>query len=171
MTKFLAPRLEQISQDMREELRWAVWRAEPRPNQPGKFNKAPRSPLSGQLIGTDKPDFFGDFEVCKAAFEGGGYTGVGILLEGNGWVGVDIDNFAKIPGGQRESVTAWLLEALLRGAYVERSPSGRGLRAIFRGEFLGKGRKVGYLEIYQEKRFMTITGHAIENIAGVYSDE
>ena len=171
MTKFLAPRLEQIPQDMREELRWAVWRAEPRPNQPGKFNKAPRSPLNGKCIGADKPELFADFETSKAAFEKGGYTGIGILLEGNGWVGVDIDNFENIPSGQRDSVTAWIIEALLRGAYVERSPSGRGLRAIFRGKFMGTGRKVGYLEIYQEKRFMTITGHAIANIAGLYSDE
>jgi primase-polymerase (primpol)-like protein len=171
MTKFLDPRFGQIPRSLRSEMKWGMWRAEQRPNQPGKFNKAPRSPLNGQLISVNQPGAFADFNTCKSAYEKGGYTGVGILLEGNGWVGVDIDNFAKIPVGQRDATLAWIVEALVIGAYVERSPSGAGLRAIFRGEFLGTGRKAGSFEIYQEKRFMTITGHAITDIAGVPSDE
>jgi primase-polymerase (primpol)-like protein len=171
MTKLLDPRFSQIPRDLREEMKWAMWRAEPRTNQPGKFNKAPRSPINGQLIRVNKPDSFADFNTCKSAYEKGGYTGVGILLQGNGWVGVDIDNFAKIPAAHREAALVWIVDALVKGAYVERSPSGAGLRVIFRGEFLGKGRKVGHFEIYQEKRFMTITGHAITEVAGVPSDE
>jgi primase-polymerase (primpol)-like protein len=171
MTNLLLPRFEQIPEEIRQGFRWAVWKAEPRANQPGKFNKAPRSPVTGHLIGTTSPEAFSGFEDCKKAYEQGGYTGVGILLEGNGWVGVDIDNFAKIPSRQRESVSSWMAEALLKGAYVERSPSGAGLRVIFQGKFFGTGRKVGPLEIYQEKRFMTITGHAIANLAGVPSNE
>jgi primase-polymerase (primpol)-like protein len=171
MTKFLAPWFDRIPDDLCNEMKWAVWRAEPRTNQPGKFNKAPRSPVNGQLISVNQPGSFADFNICKNAYEKGGYTGVGILLEGDGWLGVDIDNFAKIPAGQREATLAWIVEALVMGAYVERSPSGAGLRAIFRGEFLGKGRKAGFFEIYQEKRFMTITGHAITDVAGVPSDD
>jgi primase-polymerase (primpol)-like protein len=171
MTKFLDPRFDQIPPDLQNEMKWAVWQAEPRPKQPGKFNKAPRSPINGQPISVNQPDSFSDFATCKRTYEKGGYTGIGILLEGNGWVGVDIDNFARIPSKGREAALAWIVDALLRGAYVERSPSGAGLRAIFRGEFLGKGRKVGPFEIYREKRFLTITGHAITNVAGVPSDD
>ncbi len=167
MTKFFFPRLDLIPKDIQDGFRWGVWVAEPRANQIGKFNKAPRSPISGKLISVNNPESFTDFESCKSAFGSGEYTGVGILLQGNGWIGVDIDDFKKIPSKQRESISAWISDALLRGAYVERSPSGAGLRAIFQGRFFGGGRKVGHLEIYQEKRFMTITGHSITNIVGV----
>lgn len=161
MTAFLKPKIDQIPIEIQESFRWGVWIASPRPNQPGKFNKAPRSAITGRPISINRPEAFVDFETCWRAFEAGTYTGIGILLDGSDWIGVDIDNFANIPAVKRQSVTSWLAQAFLQGAYVERSPSGSGLRAIFRGRFQGKGRKVGSLEIYQEGRFMTVTGHAL----------
>lgn len=161
MTTFLKPRVDQIPTEIKECFGWGVWIASPRPNQPGKFNKAPRSAITGKPISINHPEAFVDFETCWRAFGAGAYTGIGILLDGSDWIGVDIDNFANIPATKRQSVTSWLAEAFVQGAYVERSPSGSGLRAIFRGRFLGKGRKVGSLEIYQEGRFMTVTGHSL----------
>ena len=51
---FLAPKFETIPDGLKE-LPYGVWIAEPRKNKPGKFDKAPRSPVTGNKIGTNKP--------------------------------------------------------------------------------------------------------------------
>lgn len=163
---FLEPRFDRVPLELQTEFKWAVWQAEPRRNQPGKFNKAPRSPSDGRYLRVNNPDSFSDFEACRRAVEHDGYTGVGLLLEGTGWIGVDIDNFTDMSSVDKERILNWIKMALERGAYVERSPSGSGMRAIFRGALSGQGRKVGNLEIYQTGRFLTITGHAIETTVG-----
>lgn len=163
---FLEPRFTRIPLEIQREFKWAVWLAEPRTNQPGKFKKAPRSPSNGSYLKVNNPDSFSDFEACQSAVEQNGYTGVGLLLEGKGWVGVDIDNFTTMSSADKEPILNWIKMALAKGAYVERSPSGSGIRAIFKGAFIGRGRKVGDLEIYQTGRFLTITGHAIERDEG-----
>lgn len=145
---------------------WAVWIAEPRPNKPGKFNKAPRSPSGGYKIGANKPELFGTFASACAAYERGGYTGIGVLLTGNGIIGVDIDDvettYATLP-----QVKPWVERALQAGAYCEYSPSGTGLRLFIAGKLPAKGRKSGPLEIYDDVRFLTVTGHVVSpEVAG-----
>ncbi len=154
---WLAPALDNIPEKLKAQP-WAVWIAEPRDGKPGKFNKAPRSPKTGQKIGADKPQLFGTFNETRAAYVTGKYTGVGVLLTGNGIIGVDIDDFNETFANQ-VGVSAWSLQAVLAGAYCEVSPSGTGLRLFMRGELPGTGRKVGKLEIYDDRRFLTVTGH------------
>lgn len=144
---------------------WAVWIAEPRDGKPGKFNKAPRSPKTGHKIGADKPQLFGTFEEAEAAYHTGKYTGIGLLLTGNGIIGVDIDD-CKVTFANQPSVKQWVFEAITQGAYCEQSPSRKGLRLFMRGILPGKGRKVGALEIYADARFLTVTGHVIEITSG-----
>lgn len=158
---FLAPIFDNIPAVLRE-LYWAVWIAEPRPGKPDKFNKAPRSPKTGDKIGTDKPHLFGTYDQAVAAYEAGGYTGVGVLLTGNGLIGVDIDDYPKTVV-DRPEVKAWVRDAIKADAYCEASPSGTGLRLFMLGEPLPDTvkRKHGNLEIYDDKRFLTVTGHLL----------
>lgn len=142
-------------------LPWAVWAAELRAGTREKWNKAPRSPITGRMIGTDKPKLFGTFEQAKAAYATGRYTGVGVLLTGNGIVGVDIDDF-DATFKEKPAVKKWLATAIAAGAYCERSPSGKGLRLFMRGKLPGTGRKSGSLEIYDNVRFLTVTGAIVE---------
>lgn len=139
---------------------WAVWIAEPRPNKPGKFNKAPRCPTSNGKIGADKPELFGTFEAAWSAYERGGHTGIGVLLTGNGIFGVDIDD-VEVTYALQPHVKTWVDSALGAGAYCEYSPSGTGLRLFMAGKLPGRGRKAGSLEIYDDARFLTVTGHVI----------
>ena len=157
---FLEPKFDNMPDDLKS-LPWAVWIAEPRPNKPGKFNKAPRCPKSGRKIGANKPELFGTYDEAVVAFNTGEFTGVGILFTGNGLIGIDIDDvrqtLSEVPG-----VKKWLRSARAAGAYCELSPSGTGLRLFFRDEPLpGTGRKSGPLEIYDNKRFLTVTGHTL----------
>lgn len=154
--QWIKPTLEAIPEELKQQP-WAVWKAEPRQGQPGKYNKAPRRPIDGQMVGTNKPELFGTFDEARAAYERGGYTGVGVLLTGSGIIGVDIDNY-KDTFGEFPAVEAWAKGAVIAGAYCERSPSRTGLRLFMRGKLPGTGRKSGKLEIYDNTRFLTVTG-------------
>ena len=163
---FLQPKFKNIPAGLKE-LPWAVWIAEPRPNKPGKFNKAPRSPETGSMIGTNKPHLFGTYEQAAAAYEAGGYTGVGVLLTGDGLIGVDIDAVKQTVADQ-SAVAEWIWSALAADAYCEMSPSNTGLRLFMRGDPLPDTakRKHGHLEIYDNARFLTVTGHLLPNRGG-----
>ncbi|MES2663044.1 MAG: hypothetical protein V4629_07055 [Pseudomonadota bacterium] len=140
---------------------FAVWKAEPRVGSQGKFNKAPLSPKTGQKIGANKPDLFGSFDEALKSYSVGGYTGIGVLLTGNGIVGVDIDNYESL-FTQQPQVKHFVSNAIAMGIYCEYSPSATGLRLFTLGKLPSTGRKCGGLEIYDNARFLTITGHLFD---------
>lgn len=157
--------LEPIFENIPEELKklpWAVWRAEPKFDKQGKptgkWSKAPRNPKTGRMVGSNQPALFGTFEEAKKAYESGSYTGVGVLLTGNGIVGIDIDDGKNLIK-QKNGLKQWLINASQSDIYCELSPSGTGLRAFLNGCFDGGGKKRDGLEIYQEERFLTVTGN------------
>ena len=154
--QWINPNFNAIPRELRQQP-WAVWIAEPRIGTSGKYNKAPRSPRDGQKIGTNKPELFGTFDDARAAYARGNYTGVGVLLTGNGIIGVDIDNYSET-FKEKPKVDQWARTAVIAGAYCERSPSGTGLRLFMRGKLPSTGRKSGTLEIYDTARFLTVTG-------------
>lgn len=156
---FLIPQIQHIPDSLKQQP-WGVWKAEPREGKPGKFNKAPRCPLTGITIGANQPEKFGTFNEAKAAYESGSYTGVGVLLNGTGIVGVDIDDYSDI-FTLRPEVKLWVQEAIKQGAYCEKSPSGKGLRLFMIGKLPASGRKSAGLEIYDNNRFLTVTGHVV----------
>ena len=154
--QWIKPNFDAIPPELREQP-WAVWTAVPRSGKPGKYNKAPQCPSDGRMVGTNKPELFGTFDEARVAYEGGDYTGVGVLLTGNGIIGVDIDNY-KETFKEKPEVDEWAKNAVKAGAHCERSPSGTGLRLFMRGKLPGTGRKSGTLEIYDNVRFLTVTG-------------
>jgi primase-polymerase (primpol)-like protein len=158
---FLAPIFANIPDGLRE-LFWAAWIAEPRHGKPGKFNKAPRCPAKGIKIGANKPDLFGTYDQAVSAYGTGKYTGVGVLLTGNGLIGVDIDDYPQTIV-DRPEVKEWIVTAIKADAYCEASPSGTGLRLFMLGDPLPDTvmRKHGNLEIYDNARFLTVTGHLL----------
>ena len=160
--KFLLPQLANVPESLKQ-LPWAVWVAEPREGRPGKFNKAPRSPITGGKIGANKPELFGTFEEAKTAYERGKYTGVGVLLINNGIVGVDIDDYHQTVA-DKPGVATWLREALDIGVYCEKSPSSTGLRLFYCDPNCVQGRKGVGLEIYSNLRFLTFTGNSIKSL-------
>lgn len=136
---------------------WAVWRAVPRDD--GKVGKPPCNPLSGVMIGANKPHLWGTYVEALTTYENGGWSGMGVLLvAGSGIVGIDLDDIEAI--AQRGSPLRKLLkQAQDTGIYIERSPSGTGARVFVRGKLPGdKGRRKGGIELYSDARFLTVTG-------------
>ncbi|TBR71259.1 MAG: hypothetical protein EPN72_14910 [Nevskiaceae bacterium] len=155
-TQWLAPNFANIPAALRT-LPWAVWKAVPR-KEPGKFGKPPSNPSTGRKIGTNKPDTWGTYEEAKRAYEAGDWDGVGVLLTaGSGIVGIDVDDaettFKTQPQAQE------ILKAYKRsGGFVEISPSGTGVHGYVMGTLPPGRRKAGSLEIYDDVRFLTVTG-------------
>lgn len=156
-TTWLLPKFQNIPETLKKQP-WAVWIAKPRQGKPGKFEKAPRNPGTGYLIAANKPECFGTFEEAERAYQLGGYTGIGVLLTGNGIVGLDIDDYKSVFAAN-SSVRNLIFGAVKNGIYCEQSPSGTGLRLFMHGQLDGSGRKYNNLEIYDTARFLTVTGH------------
>jgi len=160
---WLEPQFENIPEELKQQP-WAVWKAEPRldnnGNPTGKYNKAPLNPLTGYKVGANKPEKFGTFDDAMKAYKEKNYSGVGVLLTGNGITGIDIDDAAEV-FEKRPEVEEWVKKAVKDGAHCEISPSQNGVRLFIKGNLTSGGRKVGGLEIYDDHRFLTVTGHTI----------
>src|SRR5690242_18524188 len=92
--------------------RW-TWRS-------GKWTKPPYQP-SGRLAKADDQTTWSTFEdVVKVADR---FDGVGVVLTGDGLVGVDLDHSAS-----GEMIEGWAREIIEQlNSYTEYSPSGTGL--------------------------------------------
>ena len=160
---WLEPKFNNIPDELKAQP-WGVWKAESRldkdGNRTGKWNKAPRNPLTGMKIGANQPNKFGTFEEAKKAYQTGKYSGVGVLLTKCGITGIDIDDAAEV-FDERPEVTDWVKKVLKAGALCEASPRQNGLRVFVNGSLEGGGRKKDCLEIYDDGRFLTVTGHTI----------
>jgi hypothetical protein len=61
-------------------------------------------------------------------------------------------------------VEDWAMDIIRRlDTYTEVSPSGTGIRMFLRGALPGTGRKKGKIEVYDQGRYLTVTGHSIED--------
>jgi hypothetical protein len=83
---------------------------------------------------------------------------------GDGWAGVDFDDCRDLESGELDGNVPHFLD-LLR-TYAEISPSGTGIKVICRGK-LPKGprhNRAGTIEMYDEGRYFTITGHALHGV-------
>ena len=85
--------------------------------------------------------------------------GVGFVLNGDGIVCLDLDD-CVVDGVPTEAAQKFLYE--FPGAYVEFSPSGRGLHVWGRG-FMDRGRRFTLdglkVEAYPDGRYITVTGN------------
>lgn len=152
-----------IPQEIKENCRFCTWKFE---NRGGRRTKVPYNPVTGSRAQADKPDTFGSFAEAMTAVAMGRYDGVGIRVDSV--AAIDIDHCIR-EDGTLNDIAASIL-ALFPDIYVEKSPSGTGLRAFFKAEpdyvfdksvYYINNRKLG-LEIYvpgATNRFVTVTGN------------
>lgn len=140
---------------LKEIPRWILWRV-----VGGK--KVPCSVLNGRAIKINNPDVGWPFEQAVQAVENRRSAGVGIILNGDGLVAVDLDDCITETGEPVEGVQQLLMD--LGAGYVEISPSGCGLHAfgiVDQPKHRGIRTVVGKLsvEMYCDARYMTVTGN------------
>jgi len=142
--------------EMREALRWLVWRSIPVPGK--KPRKVPfysnGQPRHGALDTAADQQYLVSFDDAQSALASGNYTGLGFALgpdgSGNYWQGVDLDDIAGHP--ELEHIAEDL------PGYTETSPSGKGVHAIGYGRpFQALGSNSSGIEAYSAGRYFTVT--------------
>jgi putative DNA primase/helicase len=150
---YLSPVAEGIPEPLKVIPRWVLWKAEKRD---GRWTKVPYKP-NGDHAKSNDPTTWSTFEAVWDAYTGNvHFTGVGLVLNGDGLVGVDLDHAVE-DDGMATPEAKRIVNTL--GSYTEISPSGKGLRIFCKGTLPKVGRKKGPFEFYEIGRYLTVTGN------------
>lgn len=118
-------------------------------------SKAPFDPLTGRMASTAKPHTWRGYDDALKCVERHQADNVGFVFNGNGIVGIDIDD-----GWVDGFVSPKAAEIIDRcRSYTEVSRSGRGFHILLRGvlPFNGRNNRQG-VEAYQRGRYFIMTG-------------
>jgi putative DNA primase/helicase len=138
-----------------------VWRRELRA---GKWTKVPYTPQRPwRRASVTDPATWGTFPTAVAVVQAGRADGVGSTL-GERRMGADLDH-VRDPATGIIAPDAQAMVAVL-DSYTEISPSGTGLRVLAFGALPPGRRRRGNIELYDNARFLTITG---QHVAGTPS--
>lgn len=165
----IPPNMEAVPEELQQYRQWVVWKAMPITKRDGsvKVTKVPHSPKTGKPASSNRPGTWGTFDDACMAYLMDGYTGVGFVFTADDpFVGVDLDNCFDESGNLRDDARRAVDELQ---SFTEKSPSGKGLHIICKGELPGAGHcdnKAGR-EMYQEGRFFTITADVVEGLGTV----
>ena len=158
--QFLKPIFENIPGELKAKKIWAVWKGVPKQNTDGsiRYSKPPRQP-SGEFAKTNDETTWASFDDAKAAYDAGGFDGLGIMTV-EPYITYDQDHCVEDGQGLNETAKEDLDDL---NTYCEISPSGHGIRAICKGKKPGTDCKRGNFELYDSLRFITVTGHTIDD--------
>ena len=143
---------------------WVLWRLELRK---GNWTKPPLT-TTGRRAKNNDPATWSPYQAAlRAVQNGNGFDGIGFALLGAPFDVVDLDHCLDPATGQiDEWARTWLNAA--NGTYVERTPSGEGLRIIGGAEDTQQlhrkwpvpgARDKAAIEIYRNcERYITVTG-------------
>jgi putative DNA primase/helicase len=149
------PISENIPAALKAIPRWVPWRYGP-PRENGKKPKQPYNARTGKLCDVTTPINWSSFETALKVVDS--YDGIGIVLNGDGLVGIDLDNC--MPQGRLLPRTLRLMDSI--PSYWETSSSGKGLRCFAYGSLPIDGKRKGSVEVYANKRFLTVTGRKFD---------
>jgi len=157
--------LKPISKNIPDELKaldqWVVWKAV-YITKKDKWAKVPYDSKTNKKAKSNDQNTWGSFDKALKAFQAGGwgYTGIGFELSANdSFCGWDLDHCRDTVTGTVEPWAADIIRKL--NSYTEISPSGTGIRIICKASLPPGGRKKGNVEVYQDGRYLTITGNRI----------
>ena len=132
---------------------WVLWKLEDRD---GKATKTPYQ-AHGALAKVNDPTTWTTYDAALAAYQAGGFSGIGIVLtKDDAVIGVDLDKCLNPDTGELDAEASQIVAAL--PTYCEVSPSGRGLRLFGFGRLPQGGRRKGAVEMYESGRYLTVTG-------------
>lgn len=118
--------------------------------------KRPVQPNGSPASCTDARTFSSFVECCRAATSKG--WGIGfVFTEDDPYSVIDLDHVRDAATGITED---WALSIVHETAsYSEISMSGTGWHIVVRGTLTGRGNKAGRVEMYSQRKVMTLTGN------------
>jgi primase-polymerase (primpol)-like protein len=151
-----------IPQELRNHHAWATWHYAYENN---RWSKPPYNPSAGEKAEPSDPATWSSFDDAYEAYHAGSipkdggrpYDGVSFALDLRwGIVGVDLDHISE-----HRLEADRIVQQL--GSYTEFSPSGDGYRIFVKGTLPVGRRRRGWVEMYNQRRFLTVTGHKLPN--------
>jgi putative DNA primase/helicase len=156
-TAYPQPTADEIPDSMTSREQWLCWREEERD---GKPTKVPINPADGKWASTTDPGTWSTFDIAYE-FATEWDHGLGfVFTEIDPLVGVDLDD-CRDPGSGRPTPVAKEVVGAL-DSYTEVSPSGEGYHVILQGRLPSDRNRRGKVEMYEKKRFFTVTGDHVE---------
>lgn len=158
---WLRPDFHSIPAELVPRHQFLVWKAERRD---GRWTKVPYNARTGKSGSSTNAQTWSSFDEAIEAYQRGDYTGIGIAISAP-LAGVDLDGCVDPETG---NIAEWAM-VIIRAfdSYAEISPSGKGIRIFFKGELPGPGlnrtMQGCHIEIYDKGRFLTLTGHHIDD--------
>lgn len=171
----LAERIKSDAPELLKSLpQWVLWRYQ---QIAGKEKpKKPPFQVTGRAASVDDPRTWSSYQQAMTVLDTSGYQGVGFMLQG-GIVAIDLDNCLVEVDGVRRITKAAKKVFDLAHSYTEVSPSGKGLHIFLRGhlpQVNGQpqdGMRYGNSEMYEAKRYITITGQLVGQEREIREDQ
>jgi putative DNA primase/helicase len=167
----LPVREESIPACMKREMRWGIWRYEPRKGADGatKWTKPPIDPATGGRASVNNLETWGAYPDAHYAYRTGTYDGMGVVFTAeDDYIGIDLDECRQPATGQIAPAAMAVVRDI--DSYTEISPSGTGLKIFAKGRLPGVGGKRGRKEVYDRERYFTVTGHHLDCTPGTVNE-
>ena len=142
--------------ELREHRQWVAWSYR---MVDGRPTKPPTNPHTGFGASHSKPSTWGSYEEALARAIRDRLPGIGFVISADDdYTGADLD---KCRDPETGTLAPWAADIVaLAETYTEISPSGTGLRLIWRGKVAEtiKADPV-HVEVYRDRRYLTLTGN------------
>jgi len=151
---------ENIPEELRQHRQWINWRYE----AIAADRKPTKIPLRSHDLykaAVNDPLDFGSFEAAADKVQREMCHGMGfVFTKADPFTGIDLDSHVTNGTPITPDDRAWQ-EQIYAGfaSYSEWSPSGTGVHIICKGTLSGAGKRRGSVEMYDNLRFFTFTGH------------
>ncbi len=156
MIDLYALEVSNVPQELKDLKQWVNWRLEERN---GTTTKVPISSRNNSKASCTDQLTWSDFATAQKLHAGQAH-GVGFEITPP-YVGIDLD---KCRNAETGNIEQWALDIISElNSYTELSPSQTGIHIWVKGELPPGGRRKGHIEMYDEKRFFTITGAHVDN--------
>jgi hypothetical protein len=158
----LKPQPENIPSDIKEVEQWVLWVAV-YDKVKDRTDKVPKQ-ANGRNASVTDPATWTDYQTALAALqeqdERGPYAGLGFVLTDHDDFGaLDFDHVRDATTGSIDPQVSAAVAMV--GSYAEVSPSGTGIRVLFRGPLPDGPLSSPILQAWNAARFVTVTGHRL----------
>jgi len=137
--------------------RWILWQIEYKNNKPTKVPKNAITLNNASSTGAGTWTTYVKAKEQHTKFNN--KYGIGFVLDGTGIVAVDIDNCIK--NNELTSSAKDIIKKI--NSYAELSPSNHGVRIFCKATLDFNTRKKGNYEIFNSKKYATVTGNRIKD--------
>lgn len=150
--------------ELKSKHQWVAWRYKEMIDKDGKlkWTKPPVCPHNNFGASVSNPKTWGSYGQAVAKAVQANLAGVGyVLTEQDDFSGADLDHVRDAVTGDLDPWVRQIID--LKETYVEVSPSGEGLRILWRGKVSATFKHdPAQVEVYRSQRYLTITGEHLD---------